>query len=195
MEKKYSVKTLLDIARIPEDAFPRFMEEFSKLVSIVRDADQAQTSIINQYPEEVRAELQEKVDRELIGAFYWEDDGEQHARVKIHSDTPEGKLEVNIDSRLRDMTATLDGEDKTYDLMIIGKLAEGGLSMTGDYMDEMLPEGKLVLTGLQIASLRDANPNEIAELCIAANRVLHIEEQFSPIPEEWTASAQSTQQA
>jgi hypothetical protein len=189
----YKVGTMLDIARIPEEALPRFIKELPEMLGMLREVDTFHKATASAAGPQKAADMIAESEQHLLSGLEWIDDGREDFQVRVTARTEDGSetLRMDADSRTRDVSVVKDGEDHTYDMLIIGRLNRAGMSLTQGQIDEMMPEGRLVLPVERLHEIRDMTPESINELCIAANRTLEVVGDPEDMPPSWRRAVRS----
>ena len=188
----YKVGTMLDIARIPPEALPRFIAELPEMVGMLREVDKFHKGMAAQAPdEEVAKELLKTSEAHLISGLEWVDDGKDDFKITVVAQDEDGNQTVSMhaDSSTRDIAAYHKGEDRTYDILLAGRLQRAGLTITDKEFEVMMPEGDLILPAERLHEIRDMTPEDVNELCLSANRTLKIRGQENEVPSTWRAVA------
>lgn len=189
----YKVGTMLDIARIPPEALPRFMAELPKMLGMLREVDKFHKGMAEQAPDpEVAKEMLAQSEAHLLSGLEWVDDGKDDFRFTMTGKDEDGNevVKMHADSKTRDVAAYHKGEDRTYDILLAGRLRRAGMTISDEDFAGMMPEGRLVLPVGRLHEIRDMTPEAVNELCLSANRTLQVEGHESEVPSAWQAVAQ-----
>lgn len=189
----YKVGTMLDIARIPLEALPRFLAELPEMLGMLREIDKFNHGLVEeasdrQHAEEVIAESEEQ----LLSGLEWVDDGKDDFKFTMTGKDEDGNevLRMHADSKTRDFAAYHNGEDRTYDILLVGRLRRAGMTISDEDFAGMMPEGRFVLPAGRLHEIKDMTPEALNELCLSANRTLQVEGPKSEVPSAWQAVAQ-----
>ena len=184
----YKVGTMLDIARIPPEALPRFIKELPEMLGMLREVDKFHKAAAAEStdPERGREALAES-EAHLISSLEWVDDGLEDFKFKMTGKDEDGNevVRMQADSKTRDFAAYHAGEDRTYDILLAGRLRRAGMTIADEQLEDMLPVGRLVLPADRLHEIRDMTPEAVKELCLSANRTLQIEGHEDDIPPAW----------
>ena len=128
----YKVGTMLDIARIPPDALPRFMAELPEMLGMLREVDKFHKGMAEQAPDqEIAKEMLTQSEAHLLSGLEWVDDGKDDFRFTMTGKDEDGNeiLKMHADSKTRDVAAYHKGEDRTYDILLAGRLRRAGMTL------------------------------------------------------------------
>ena len=187
-ERTYKAATLLDISRIPEEALPRFMKELPEMLGMLREVDKFhKASVSQESDQDVAAEAIAKSEAHLLNHILWVDDGGTDIEFSMTGKDDEGEeiLKMHADSKTRDFAAIHNGEDRTYDILLVGRLNRAVMFMTTDDIEMMMPEGALILPLERLNHINDMTPEAVNELCLSANRSLFVKGDENAVPEAW----------
>jgi len=189
MPSSYKVRNLLDVARMPQEAWPRFIKELPEMLGMLHHIDKiAQEAAKSENPKE-QAEALRISEENILSSLTWIDDGKQDFDVTLRGQTQDGveHMKIQASTRTRDASAVFDGKDITYDILIAGKLREAGFVLEGEDASGIMPEGKVILPAGKLVMIKDMTPEGFAELCISANRKLEIQpDPDNQISKKWS---------
>ncbi len=189
----YKVGTMLDIARIPPEALPRFISELPEMLGMLREVDKFHKGMAAEAsdPERAKEALAES-EAHLLSGLEWVDDGKDDFKFTMTGKDEDGYevVKMHADSKTRDVAAYHKGEDRTYDILLAGRLRRAGMTITDEEMEHMMPEGCLVLPVGRLHEIRDMTADAVNELCLSANRTLQVEGREDEVPPAWRAVAE-----
>ena len=187
--KKYNLANLLDIARLPEDAFERFIKEMPEMIGMIRKIDRLNHKEVPTHMDDTGTTLSEN-DQKLLKNIIWKDDGEQDFQVRVRKIDGKGNEHILLeaDSRTRDVAVYDEGKDVTFDVQLAIILRETFSGIEDDEILEMMPEGKLVIPADKVRSFH-IHPAGLKELCIGANRQFCISNANEHTPLIWLENA------
>lgn len=189
---KYKIRNVLDIARLPEEALPRFLKELPELIGMIREVDKFHKASVEGMDAEEAEKALAEVEDHLLENLEWVDDHRTDIEFKMTGKDEQGAevLRMHASSKTRDFGAFEKGEDKTYDYLLIGRLNRSGMTLTPDDIEGMMPEGKLIIPASKLREIHDITPQSLNELCISANRILCISDPDEHTPLAWLEVAQ-----
>lgn len=116
MNAKYEVKSLVDLARIPEEAFPRFQAELDQLMGMIREHLKVVDAMADELPEDERAEYLAESEDMLLEHMVWTDDGINEMSIEtVFEDEDTGeKITISGDSE----AVTISGDSWTVENII-----------------------------------------------------------------------------
>jgi len=176
MPPRYKVATLVDIARMPKDTWPRFIKELPEMLGMIREMDKFTQAAVEDMPEEEGKKALEQSRQSIVNGLEWIDDGQEHFDMKMRGQDMEGHehMVMTASTREREVSVKIEGKDRTYDFLLAKALREAGFPMDDENTAEIMPTGQVNLLSIDLPMIKDVTPQAFKEMCVSANRQLTI---------------------
>ena len=174
---RHQIWTLGDIAQLPADARARLMKELPDIIESIAAWIETLEKMAAQKPGDQRAAFMEANMAKMPGMVTWVDDGRKGENITVTQHDEDGNVASVIrgSSRTRDIQFLHDGEDKTYDAMLVYSMRRLGIEITEDNYQAIIPEGQVVLDDAMLTAIEGRiTPDSFADLAYGADRKIII---------------------